>query len=95
MYKNPTLVYIILILILIICFLANISLGSVSIPTSDVFKSLFGTLDNESWHYIIRDYRLPKAITAILVGSGLGISGLLMQTLFRNPLAGPFVLGIS
>ncbi len=45
--------------------------------------------------YIIQDYRLPKAFTAILVGSGLGISGLLMQTLFRNPLAGPFVLGIS
>src|SRR5690606_27926632 len=57
--------------------------------------SLFGTSENESWQYIIQDYRLPKAITAILVGSGLGISGLLMQTLFRNPLAGPFVLGIS
>jgi iron complex transport system permease protein len=49
----------------------------------------------ETWQHIIQNYRLPKAITAILVGSGLGISGLLMQTLFRNPLAGPFVLGIS
>lgn len=54
-----------------------------------------GTLDHESWHYIIQNYRFPKALTAILVGSGLGISGLLMQTLFRNPLAGPFVLGIT
>ena len=66
-----------------------------SIPFADVFKSIFGTSENESWQYIIQNYRLPKAFTAILVGSGLGISGLLMQTLFRNPLAGPFVLGIS
>lgn len=73
----------------------NISLGSVSIPIPDVFVGLFGSLENESWQYIIQNYRLPKAFTAILVGSGLGISGLLMQTLFRNPLAGPFVLGIS
>jgi len=82
-------------LLLIICFFANISLGSVSIPINDIFNSIFGSIENESWQYIIRDYRLPKAVTAILVGSGLGISGLLMQTLFRNPLAGPFVLGIS
>lgn len=80
---------------LILCFFMNISLGSVSIPTTDIFKSLFGSIDNESWQYIIQNYRLPKAFTAILVGSGLGISGLLMQTLFRNPLAGPFVLGIT
>lgn len=54
-----------------------------------------GTSDNETWQIIVQDFRLPKAITAILVGSGLGVSGLLMQTLFKNPLAGPFVLGIS
>ena len=73
----------------------NISLGSVSIPFSEVLGSLFGSVDNETWQVIITKVRLPKAITAIMVGSGLGISGLLMQTLFRNPLAGPFVLGIS
>ncbi len=73
----------------------NVNLGSVSIPTKEIFKSLVGSIDNENWQYIIQDYRLPKAFTAILVGSGLGISGLLMQTLFRNPLAGPFVLGIT
>ncbi|MCO4822645.1 MAG: iron ABC transporter permease [Flavobacteriaceae bacterium] len=77
--------------VLIVCFFTNISLGSVSIPFKTIFESLIGTTDN----YIILHYRLPKAITAILVGSGLGVSGLLMQTLFRNPLAGPFVLGIS
>lgn len=81
---------------LCVCFIGNISLGSVSIPIKDVFSSLFGSsITNENWQYIIQNYRLPKAFTAILVGSGLGISGLLMQTLFRNPLAGPFVLGIS
>ncbi len=82
-------------IILLLCFIANINLGSVSIPVSEVFNSIFGTTSNSSWQYIVQDYRLPKALTAILVGSGLGISGLLMQTLFRNPLAGPFVLGLS
>lgn len=88
--------FLILTIILIVCFFANISLGSVSIPVKDVFNSLLGnTIENEAWQHIIQNYRLPKAFTAVLVGSGLGISGLLMQTLFRNPLAGPFVLGIT
>lgn len=81
--------------LLLVCFFLNISLGSVSIPFKSVFSSLFGSTENKIWQTIIIDFRLPKAITTILVGSGLGISGLLMQTLFRNPLAGPFVLGIS
>ena len=95
MKKKYSYPFLILIVLLILCFFMNISLGSVTIPTSQIFKGLFGKIDNESWQYIIQNYRLPKAFTAILVGSGLGISGLLMQTLFRNPLAGPFVLGIS
>jgi iron complex transport system permease protein len=74
----------------------NLSLGSVYIPTEYIFTAFFSDTNiNETWHYILMDYRLPKAITAILVGGGLSVSGLLMQTLFRNPLAGPFVLGIS
>ena len=74
----------------------NISLGSVSIPFSDVLSVIFGgEISNESWRYIIMEYRLPKAITSILAGSGLAVSGLLMQTMFRNPLAGPYVLGLS
>ena len=52
-------------------------------------------LSKESWRYILIDYRVPKAVTAIIAGGGLAVSGLLMQTLFRNPLAGPFVLGLS
>lgn len=86
----------ILIGILLVCFFVNISLGSVSIPLKSIFNSLIGNAtEQDTWQYIIQNYRLPKALTAIIVGSGLGISGLLMQTLFRNPLAGPFVLGIS
>ena len=52
-------------------------------------------METDSWSYILWNYRVPKAFTAVLVGGGLSLSGLLMQTLFRNPLAGPFVLGIS
>lgn len=92
-YRNT---FIVLIFALIIISLVNISLGSIYIPIKQIFLSLFnGEVEKESWKTIILNYRLPKAITAIIVGSGLSVSGLLMQTLFRNPLAGPFVLGIS
>lgn len=83
--------FILLSIALLFFFFANISLGSVSISLKEIVNTLLGSSNN----YIIQNYRLPKAFTAIIVGSGLGISGLLMQTLFRNPLAGPFVLGIS
>ncbi|MEM1257203.1 MAG: iron ABC transporter permease [Bacteroidota bacterium] len=85
-----------LILILLAVWLLNIGLGSVKIPFEATLSALLGqSVENNSWEYIIYNYRLPKAMTAILVGGGLALSGLLMQTLFRNPLAGPFVLGIS
>ncbi|WP_424494182.1 FecCD family ABC transporter permease [Salinimicrobium sp. GXAS 041] len=84
-----------LLLVLVTAFL-NISFGSVSIPFKDVFSVLLdGEAGKESWNYIILEYRLPKAVTAILTGSGLAVSGMLMQTMFRNPLAGPYVLGLS
>lgn len=74
----------------------NISFGSITIPFKEIYTSLTGGHSSKStWEYIIINYRLPKAITAVLVGMGLSISGLLMQTLFRNPLAGPYVLGLS
>ncbi|WP_224483274.1 FecCD family ABC transporter permease [Robertkochia aurantiaca] len=83
-------------LLFILIFLVNLSLGSVHIPLPAFFDIFLGSgSDNESWNYIVLNYRLPKAITAVLVGACLSISGLLMQTFFRNPLAGPFVLGIS
>ncbi|MGB5693569.1 MAG: iron ABC transporter permease [Flavobacteriaceae bacterium] len=83
-------------IILLLSTLLNLGLGSVSIPFDEVMEALIGGgTSKESWSYIIWNYRIPKALTAILVGSSLSLSGLLMQTLFRNPLAGPFVLGIS
>ena len=83
-------------ILLMALFILNISLGSVSIPLSSVvdFILLRPPVDS-SWYIIIEKFRLPKALTAILVGGGLGICGLQMQTLFRNPMAGPFILGIS
>lgn len=88
--------YILLLFLLAAALVLNLSLGSADIPLKDTLGVLLGR-DGlpETWRYIIWDYRLPKALTAILAGSGLALSGLLMQTFFRNPLAGPFVLGIS
>ncbi|MBT8206044.1 MAG: iron ABC transporter permease [Eudoraea sp.] len=83
-------------ILLVLSLGVNISLGSVNIPLQETIKAVLGSQETaSSWEYIIWDYRIPKALTAILVGSSLSLSGLLMQTLFRNPLAGPFVLGIS
>ena len=91
-----TILFSILLLTLLLTLLLNISFGQVAIPLKEVFKSLLGShASKDTWEYIIFNFRLPKAITAILVGVGLSISGLLMQTLFRNPLAGPYVLGLS
>jgi len=80
----------------LVTLLINVSLGSIHIPMMTIAKHFIGlSIDNESWSMILSNFRLPKAITAILVGSALGISGLQMQTLFRNALAGPYILGIS
>ncbi|WP_281239095.1 iron ABC transporter permease [Flavobacterium praedii] len=94
--KRNTILFSLLFLGLIFLFFVNISLGSITIPFKEIYTSLTGGQASKStWEYIIINYRLPKAITAVLVGMGLSISGLLMQTLFRNPLAGPYVLGLS
>lgn len=82
--------------LLVVCFLVNISLGSVGIPVSEIINGIFsGDWNKPSNEQIILNYRLPKASLAVLAGIGLSISGLQMQTFFRNPLAGPYVLGIS
>ena len=82
--------FIILSLLCVILFLADILFGSVSIPISALFKET----DN-IYREILINFRLPKAITAISVGAAVSVAGLIMQTLFRNPLAEPYVLGIS
>lgn len=77
-------------------FFLNLVLGSVSIPFSSVWNILWGTGDETViWQNIVWKSRVPQALTALVAGAGLSISGLLMQTVFRNPLAGPSVLGIS
>lgn len=81
---------------IIVFFILNLLLGSVEIPMRDIFAILFrGENGNIIWTNIIMKSRLPQALTAMMAGAGLGVSGLLMQTVFRNPLAGPSVLGIS
>lgn len=83
-------------ILLVFSFLLNVSLGSVSISAGEILSGIFtGDWVKASREQIILNYRMPKALVAILAGVGLSISGLQMQTFFRNPLAGPFVLGIS
>lgn len=81
---------------LVAVFLMNIATGSVDIPLNNIVKILLGgEADKAIWETIVVKFRLPKAVTAMLAGAGLSVAGLQMQTLFRNPLADPFVLGIS
>ncbi|CAG5007673.1 Hemin transport system permease protein HmuU [Dyadobacter sp. CECT 9275] len=80
----------------IICFVSDIMLGSVKIPFQEVIKIVFGHESSDrAWLLIIEKIRIPKAVTAVLAGCGLSVSGLQMQTLFKNPLAGPSELGIT
>lgn len=83
-----------LVLLMILLFMADLFLGSTRMEFSDVLRSLFGYGDQGD-EIIVMQFRLPKAITAVLAGAAMSVSGLLMQTLFRNPLAGPDVLGVS
>ncbi|MDP4205424.1 MAG: iron ABC transporter permease [Bacteroidota bacterium] len=79
----------------VILFAFDLILGSVKIPFGQILSVFEGDSANKSWYYILWGFRLPKALTALLTGAGLSVAGLQMQTLFRNPLAGPYVLGIS
>lgn len=95
--KRPVALYMLLIALLIfVFFLLNILLGSIQIPFKDVWHILWGDYNgNEIWQNIVWKSRIPQALTALVAGAGLSVSGLQMQTVFRNPLAGPSVLGIS
>ncbi len=87
--------FLFLTLALCIAFMVDIAMGSVNLPLADVWSTLTGGSDNLIYREIILNHRLPKALTAIFVGSALSVSGVLMQTLFQNPLAGPDVLGVT
>jgi iron complex transport system permease protein len=93
--NNKIIIFLILIILLIAAFIGDIFTGNATISIGEAWSALFGTSGNDIIDEIIRNYRLPKAITAVLSGAALSVSGLLMQTLFRNPLAGPDVLGVS
>ena len=83
-------------LVIVVLFASNLLLGSVSIPAEDVMRILLGdTNEKASWRFIILESRLPQAITAMFCGASLAVSGLMLQTVFRNPLAGPSVFGIN
>jgi len=92
--KSYSFKFLIIAVALILLLFADICIGSVSISFRDIFKNLFN--ENETMvHAILWQFRFPKVLTCVLAGAGLAASGLLMQTLFRNPLAGPDVLGLS
>lgn len=87
--------FLFLIAILIVAFTCDIAFGSVNLSFKDVWSTLTGQNNDLIFREIILNHRLPKALTAIFVGSALSVAGVLMQTLFRNPLAGPDVLGVT
>lgn len=88
--------FVVLTIISILLFAANLFFGAIHIPAGDVAGILFGRGEvDQALRFIVLDSRLPQAITAFLAGAGLAISGLMLQTAFRNPLAGPSILGIS
>jgi iron complex transport system permease protein len=95
-YKNKriALIFSILIILLIVFFILDVFLGSVNLKISEVFQALTNHSGSDV-ETIVMKFRLPKALTAMFVGIALSLSGLQMQTLFRNPMAGPYVLGVS
>lgn len=94
--KRNILLFICLATSILLLFGLNLTTGSVQIPFADVLDILCGRFtEKESWEYIILENRLPQTLTAILCGASLSVCGLMLQTAFRNPLAGPDVFGIS
>ena len=97
MYHNKINISILIAVIFlgILLFVLNLFVGSVTIPFSDLFNVFWGSESNPTVSTIVLNYRLPQAVTALFAGAALSVAGLLMQTLFRNPLADPSMLGIS
>ena len=83
------LLFLILFVLLIVAFFIDVMVGSAHLPLADIWKVIMGGSDSVIYQEIVLNHRLPKAITAILAGASLSVAGVLMQTLFHNPLAGP------
>lgn len=95
-FSGKVTVYVILIAVLLAVFLADLLIGSVKIPFGDILSLLTGGQSSSGeYDIILFSIRIPRALTALFAGMALSVSGLQMQTVFRNPLAGPYVLGIS
>ena len=90
-----TTLFVLLSIAIVVLAIADMLIGSVAIPVREVVSSLWGGVTQADYAHIIYDMRMPKVLVAIFAGMALSASGLLMQTLFRNPLAGPYVLGIN
>ncbi len=94
--RRRSIVFPFLIILPAMLFVLELAIGSIPIPVWDVVRFLFGgELENEVWETIIWELRLPRAIAALVAGAALGAAGLQLQTLFRNPLAGPWALGLT
>ena len=93
--RRPLPLILMLMVAIVVMAIVNLLIGSVKIPVADICRILVGDDSHEIWTNIIWKSRLPQVLTAIVAGAGLAVSGLQMQTVFRNPLAGPSVLGIS
>ena len=94
--NRKKLLFLLLGIALVALFMANLLYGSVSIPLKEVVRILLGKESNQAaWQHIILQSRFPQAVTALFAGASLAVCGLLLQTLFKNPLAGPSILGIS
>ena len=95
MKKRYIISFVVAIIILSVLFLWNVGAGSVDISTSDLFAILAGSGKDETFSQIVWKIRLPRILAAILLGGALSVSGFLLQSFFQNPIAGPYVLGIS
>ena len=95
--SKGTIYCVLLALAMAVLFVLNLVKGSIDIPVGDVVSILMGDAEGvkPSWQYIVMESRLPQALTAILCGAALAVSGLMLQTAFRNPLAGPSIFGIN
>lgn len=96
MFAKYSKYHLLFLVLLVIAAVLNLVIGSVRIPVTDVLEIVSGNFSGKaSWEYIVLEYRLPKLVIACIVGAALSIAGMMMQTLFQNPMAEPYILGVS
>ena len=96
MFAKYSKYHLLFLVLLVIAAVLNLVIGSIRIPVTDVLEIVSGNFSGKaSWEYIVLEYRLPKLVIACIVGAALSIAGMMMQTLFQNPMAEPYILGVS